>query len=136
MNDGRQRFNPFVIASFPPLHTATRNPPRVTVFCWPIMTADSIRPCDVCSRGVGHSSQIQFFTLELAQHILDFDAIRQHTALELQVGSPALARAFDPDPEVSKEARRSTYTICQECFCERFGKGWQVLIELGGEATA
>lgn len=99
------------------------------------MTAETIRPCDVCSRGVGHSRQIQFFTLELAQHVLDFEAIRRHTVLELQVGSPALARAFNPDPEVSKEARRSTYTICQACFLEHFGKGWQVLIDLD-EATA
>ena len=93
------------------------------------MKVGDIKPCGICGKGVAHSRDIVFYEVEISQHLLDQQAIRRHAGMEMMMGNAAVAAVLSPVSDISQEVSKSRSVMCQPCFLEYFGHGWEALAE-------
>ncbi len=89
-------------------------------------------PCLMCTRGMMHGGDIQFFRVKIESFIVDAGAVHRQHGLELMMGSPQLARVMGTDPDIAKGVSDVGGLLCQECFLDgRLAVVW----EAAGEAA-
>lgn len=83
------------------------------------MKRRDIKSCSGCGRSVAHSNGIEFYTLEIDRHLLNYDGIREIHGLETMLGQASpLADVLGTDTDIAEPFPDSRLSIwlCGECF--------------------
>ena len=73
-------------------------------------------PCLRCRKPVGEKNPILFYQVTLERMAFDHRAIQTTAGLTLQLRSPALVDAFNPDPDLAKPlGEPEKFLLCDEC---------------------
>lgn len=75
--------------------------------------------CGRCSRKFGEAGLPMFWRLTIERHGVMLDAMERARALEVLVGSPAIAAVMGPDEELTATLLPPvTITVCEKCAVE------------------
>lgn len=88
-------------------------------------------PCLLCSRGLMHGGDIQFFRVKIESFLVDTEAVQRQHGLEMSMGAAAsLAQVMGPDQDIAIGVLETAGFICQPCFFEeRLAGVWEAASE-------
>lgn len=85
------------------------------------MKRAEITPCLGCRRPVGHANGLLFYQVTIERLAFDHRAIQTTAGLDLQLRSPALVDAFNPDPELAKPlGDPEKFLLCDPCAMKSY----------------
>lgn len=72
--------------------------------------------CAHCQQKIGNAGVPLFYTVTIARHGINIEAVRAQAGLEMMFGSVALAQVMGPNEEMTRTIMEPlTITICERC---------------------
>lgn len=79
------------------------------------MKQSDFSKCRGCGRGMAADGELVFYRVTVEQFVLDYREMRRQAGFEMMMGSPAIAAAMGPDPDLAEKASTTTVLICGKC---------------------
>lgn len=82
---------------------------------------DELHPCVFCTKGMMHTPRtIHFYQMTVQQMVVDMEAVRRQSGLEMHMGQKAagLAHILGPQQDMAKGMGSYTFLVCAQCADE------------------